>query len=289
MLAVLTTGSILGQSSSRIRRGPPLAGMTWQAARQSQSATRPRSAACAGTARRIAGCARFGIQAVAAEAGDVYQAAQQKYDEAGLWPPGCRSGGCSLVTKKAAKSEAAGRPLAARLSRSSAGNDLHPPAAFQRRDLKAYSSPNSGLESMAGSGPVRRHLRESSIQDCEHRPPLTDQADVAQRPLKIRGGRAEGAAEATVVVRWLRLVAAYTEQSDAPARLQAQLATLTTNVDHPESESTPTTDRAPGELAGLERARSSDDRPGVRLVATYRAPSDSASTGLPTLCIPFRY
>ena len=77
-----------------------------------------------------------------------------------------------------------------------------------------------------------------------------DQADVAKAALKSLADAAQKAlAEATTAAE--AAASAFTEQSDNAARLKAQLATLTTNVDHLESEYVDGIKALWGELAGL--------------------------------------
>ena len=244
MLAVLTTGSILGQAGAPAFAADYPSWDDVQAARQSQSAT---SAEVTRVQGLLAGlqAAADSTQAVAVQKGDAYQAAQQKYDEAAFKAAELQKQADAAQTKAAKSKQQAGQ-LAARLSRS-AGNDLSTRLFFSGGDSKAYLA-QLGLESMVKDQSAG--IYEKAIQDQNTAQSLTDQADVAKAALKILAEAAQKAlAEATVAAA--AAAAAYTEQSDNSARLQAQLATLTTNVDHLESEYVDGIKALWGELAGL--------------------------------------
>ena len=244
MFAVLTAGSILGQSDS-----PAFAAdyPNWddvQAARQSQSATQAEVTRVQGLLAGLQAAADS-TQAVAVQKGDEYQAAQQKYDEAAFKAAELQKQ-ADAAQLKAAKSKQQAGQLAARLSRS-AGNDFSTRLFFSGGDSKAYLA-QLGLQSMVKDQSAG--IYEKAIQDQNTAQSLTDQADVAQAALKILAEAAQKAlAEATTAAE--AAAAAYTEQSDNSARLQAQLATLTTNVDHLESEYVDGIKALWGELAGL--------------------------------------
>jgi murein DD-endopeptidase MepM/ murein hydrolase activator NlpD len=244
VLAVLSAGSILGQAATPAFAADYPSWDTVQAARQSQSATQAEVGRVQGLLTGLQAAADS-TQAVAVQKGDDYQAAQQKYDEAAFKSALLQKQADTARAKAATSKQQAGQ-LAARLSRS-AVNDLSTRLFFSGGDSKAYLA-QLGLESMVKDQSAG--IYEKAIQDQNTAQSLTDQADVAKAALKILADTAQKAlAEATTAAE--AASAAYTEQSDNSARLKAQLATLTTNVDHLESEYVDGIKALWGELAGL--------------------------------------
>ena len=244
MLAMLTAGSILGQSGTSAFAADYPSWDDVQAARQSKDATQVEVTRVQGLLTGLQ-AAVDSTQAVAMQKGDEYQAAQQKYDEAAFKAAELQKQ-ADAAQIKAAKSKQQAGQLAARLSRS-AGTDLSTRLFFSAGNSKAYLA-QLGLQSMVKDQSAG--IYEKAIQDQNTAQSLTDQADVAKTALKSLADAAQKAlVEATTAAE--AAASAFTEQSDNAARLKAQLATLTTNVDHLESEYVDGIKALWGELAGL--------------------------------------
>ena len=244
MLAMLTAGSILGQSGTTAFAADYPSWDDVQAARQSKDATQVEVTRVQGLLTGLQ-AAVDSTQAVAMQKGDEYQAAQQKYDEAAFKAFELQKQ-ADAAQIKAAKSKQQAGQLAARLSRS-AGTDLSTRLFFSAGNSKAYLA-QLGLQSMVKDQSAG--IYEKAIQDQNTAQSLTDQADVAKAALKSLADAAQKAlVEATIAAE--AAASAFTEQSDNAARLKAQLATLTTNVDHLESEYVDGIKALWGELAGL--------------------------------------
>ena len=244
MLAMLTAGSILGQSGTSASAADYPSWDDVQAARQSQAATQVEVTRVQGLLAGLQ-AAVDSTQAVAMQKGDEYQAAQQKYDEAAFKAAELQKQ-ADAAQIKAAKSKQQAGQLAARLSRS-AGTDLSTRLFFSGGNSKAYLA-QLGLQGMVKDQSAG--IYEKAIQDQNTAQSLTDQADVAKAALKSLADAAQKAlVEATTAAE--AAASAFTEQSDNAARLKAQLATLTTNVDHLESEYVDGIKALWGELAGL--------------------------------------
>ena len=244
MLAMLTAGSILGQSGTSAFAADYPSWDDVQAARQSKDATQVEVTRVQGLLTGLQ-AAVDSTQAVAMQKGDEYQAAQQKYDEAAFKAAELQKQ-ADAAQIKAAKSKQQAGQLAARLSRS-AGTDLSTRLFFSAGNSKAYLA-QLGLQSMVKDQSAG--IYEKAIQDQNTAQSLTDQADVAKAALKSLADAAQKAlVEATTAAE--AAASAFTEQSDNAARLKAQLATLTTNVDHLESEYVDGIKALWGELAGL--------------------------------------
>jgi len=244
MLAMLTAGSILGQSGTWASAADYPSWDDVQAARQSKDATQVEVTRVQGLLTGLQ-AAVDSTQAVAMQKGDEYQAAQQKYDEAAFKAAELQKQ-ADAAQIKAAKSKQQAGQLAARLSRS-AGTDLSTRLFFSAGNSKAYLA-QLGLQSMVKDQSAG--IYEKAIQDQNTAQSLTDQADVAKAALKSLADAAQKAlVEATTAAE--AAASAFTEQSDNAARLKAQLATLTTNVDHLESEYVDGIKALWGELAGL--------------------------------------
>ena len=196
LLAVLTAGSILGQSGSPAFAVDYPSWDDVQAARQSQAATQAEVTRVQGLLAGLQ-AAVDSTQAVAVLKGDEYQAAQQKYDEAAFKAAELQKQ-ADAAQVKAAKSKQQAGQLAARLSRS-AGNDLSTRLFFSGGDSKAYLA-QLGLESMVKDQSAG--IYEKAIQDQNTAQSLTDQADVAKAALKILADAAQKAlAEATTAAQ----------------------------------------------------------------------------------------
>ena len=244
MLAVLTAGSILGQPGSPAFAAEYPSWDDVQAARQSKDTTQAEVTRVQGLLTGLQAAVES-TQAVAMQKGDEYQAAQQKYDEAAYKADQLQKQ-ADAAQAKAAKSKQQAGQLAARQSRS-AGSDLSTRLFFSGKDSRAYLA-QLGLESMVKDQSAG--IYEKAIQDQNTAQSLTDQADVARAALKLLADAAQKAlADATTAAE--AAAVAYREQSDNSARLQAQLATLTTNVDHLETEYVDGIKALWGELAGL--------------------------------------
>jgi murein DD-endopeptidase MepM/ murein hydrolase activator NlpD len=215
-----------------------------QAARQSKAATEAEVArvqsALAGLQAQV-----DATQAESQQKGDLYQAAQQKYDEAAFRAAELRKQADAAQTA-ASKSRQQAAELAARLSRSG-GDDISTRLFFSGAKAKSLLA-QLGLASMVKSQSAG--LYEKAIQDQNTAQSLTDQAEVAKAALKILADDAQAAFQ-TAAAAAEAAAAALTEQQDNIARLQAQLATLTTNVDHLESEYTAGIKAQWGDSAGL--------------------------------------
>jgi murein DD-endopeptidase MepM/ murein hydrolase activator NlpD len=184
-------------------------------------------------------------QAISQQKGDLYQAAQQKYDEAAFRAAELRKQADAAQATANTSRQQAGQ-LAARLSRSG-GDDVSTRLFFSGTEAKSLLS-QLGLASMVRSQSAG--LYEKAIQDQNTAQSLTDQADVAKAALKILAETAQTAFE-TAAAAAEAAAAALSAQQDNIARLQAQLATLTTNVDHLESEYTAGIKAQWGDSAGL--------------------------------------
>ncbi|MBG6108806.1 M23 family metallopeptidase [Frigoribacterium sp. CG_9.8] len=244
LLAVLAAGSILsGSGTSAFAAEYP----SWddvQAARQNKDATQAEVTRVQGLLAGLQ-AAVDATQAVALNKGDEYQAAQQKYDEAAVKAAELLRQADAAQTKAAKSKQQAGQ-LAAQLSRS-AGTDFSTRLFFSGGDSKAYLA-QLGLQSMVKDQSAG--IYEKAIQDQNTAQSLTDQADVAKAALKRLADIAQKAL-AEAITAAAAATSAFTEQSDNSARLKAQLATLTTNVDHLESEYVDGIKALWGELAGL--------------------------------------
>lgn len=244
VLAVVAAAAILGQESNSAFAADYPSWDDVQAARQSQTATAAEVTRVQGLLAGLQAAADS-TQAVAVQKGDEYQVAQQKFDEAAFKAAELQRQ-ADAAQAKAAKSKLQAGQLAARLSRSAA-NDLSTRLFFSGGDSKAYLA-QLGLEGMVKDQSAG--IYEKAIQDQNSSQSLTDQANVAKAALKILADTARRAlAEATTAAQ--AAASAYAEQHDNSARLQAQLATLTTNVDHLESEYVTGVKALWGELAGL--------------------------------------
>ena len=244
LLAMLLTGSIVGQSGASAFAADYPSWDDVQSARQNQAATQAEVTRVQGLLSGLQS-AVDSTQAVAVHKGDEYQAAQQKYDEADFKATELQKQ-ADAAQGKAAKSKQQAGQLAARLSRSG-GNDLSTRLFFSGGDSKALLA-QLGLASMVKDQSAG--LYERAIQDQNTAQSLTDQADVAKAALKILADAAQKAlAEATAAAE--TAAAALSEQTGNAARLKAQLATLTTNVDHLETEYVDGIKAQWGELAGL--------------------------------------
>ncbi|MCU1585199.1 MAG: hypothetical protein JWM49_1755 [Microbacteriaceae bacterium] len=215
-----------------------------QAARQSKAATQAEvarvQAALTGLQAEV-----DSTQAISQQKGDLYQAAQQKYDEAAFRAAELRKQADAAQATANTSRQQAGQ-LAARLSRSG-GDDVSTRLFFSGTEAKSLLS-QLGLASMVRSQSAG--LYEKAIQDQNTAQSLTDQADVAKAALKILAETAQTAFE-TAAAAAEAAAAALSAQQDNIARLQAQLATLTTNVDHLESEYTAGIKAQWGDSAGL--------------------------------------
>jgi murein DD-endopeptidase MepM/ murein hydrolase activator NlpD len=215
-----------------------------QAARQNKAAT---EAEVARVQSALAGL-QAQVDSTRAESqhkGDLYQAAQQKYDEAAFRAAELQKQADAAQTA-ASKSRQQAAELAARLSRSG-GDDISTRLFFSGAKAKSLLA-QLGLASMVKSQSAG--LYEKAIQDQNTAQSLTDQAEVAKAALKILADAAQAAFE-TAAAAAEAAAAALSEQQDNIARLQAQLATLTTNVDHLESEYTAGIKAQWGDAAGL--------------------------------------
>ena len=244
ILAVLATGSILGGAGTSASAAEYPSWDDVQAARQSKDATAAEVTRVQGLLAGLQ-AAVDSTQAVALHKGDEYQAAQQKYDEAAVKAAELLRQADAAQTKAAKSKQQAGQ-LAAQLSRS-AGTEFSTRLFFSGGDSKAYLA-QLGLQSMVKDQSAG--IYEKAIQDQNTAQSLTDQADVAKAALKSLADIAQKAlAEATTAAA--AAASAFTEQSDNSARLKAQFATLTTNVDHLESEYVDGIKALWGDLAGL--------------------------------------
>ncbi len=244
LLTVLISGGILGQP---VNRAFAVDYPTWeavQAARQSQTATQTEIARVQGLLTGLQATADS-TQALAQLKGDLYQAAQQRYDEA-AYKAAALQKQADAAQANAAISKAKAGQLAARLSRSG-GNDLSTRLFFSGGDSRAMLT-QLGLASMVKNQAAG--LYERAVQDQNTAQSLTDQADVAKAALKSLADAAQKAlADATAAA--LAASAALTEQTNNSARLQAQLATLITNTDQLESQYVAGIKAQWGDLAGL--------------------------------------
>lgn len=244
LLALFFTGSFLGQAGA-----PAFAAAypSWddvQAARQSKIATQAEVARVQGLLAGLQS-AVDATQAVAAEKGEVYQAAQLRYDEAAVKAAELQTQ-ADKAQSKATKSKQQFGQLAARLARSG-GDDLSTRLFFSGGGSKALLA-QLGLANMVKNQSAG--LYEKAIQEQNTAQSLTDQADVAKVALKALAEVAKDAL-AQAVAAATTAAAALTEQTNNSARLQAQLATLTTNEQHLESEYVVGVKAQWGDLAGL--------------------------------------
>jgi murein DD-endopeptidase MepM/ murein hydrolase activator NlpD len=226
-LSILATGTIMASSPAYAVDYP-----SWedvQAARQNQAATQAEVTRVQGLLDGLKSAADS-TQTIAEQKGEVYQAAQQKFDEADFKASELQKQ-ADAAAQNAEKSRLQAGQFAARQSRSS-GDDISTRLFFSGGDAKSLLS-QLGLASMVKNQATG--LYEKAIQDQNTAQSLTDQADVAKAALKALADAAQTALEeATTAAE--AAATAYSEQQDNSARLQAQLATLTTGVDHLESE-----------------------------------------------------
>ena len=169
-------------------------------------------------------------QTTARQKGDLYQKAQQKFDEADFTATQLQNQADSAQIT-AAKSRTQAGQLAAQLARSN-GHDL---------STKLFFGGNQASELLAQLGLANLVKSQSAgvyakaVQDQNTAQSLTDQADLARAALKILADGARTAlAEATDAA--LTAASAFDAQQQNSARLAAQLATMITDTQHTEDE-----------------------------------------------------
>ncbi len=242
--SVLTTGSILGQSGTPAFAADYPSWEEVQAARQSRDATQAEVTRVQGLLSGLQ-AAVDATQVVVVQKGEVYDAAQQKYDEAAAKAMQLQKQADAAQAKAATSQQQAGQ-LAARLSRSG-GNDLSTRLFFSGGDSKVLLA-RLGLASMVKDQSAG--IYEKAIQDQNTAQSLTNQADVAKTALKILSDAAQRAfTEAKTAA--VAAAAALTEQTDNSARLQAQLTSLITNTDQLQTQYVAGIKAQWGELASL--------------------------------------
>jgi hypothetical protein len=150
MFAVLTAGSILGQSDSPAFAADYPSWDDVQAARQSQSATQAEVTRVQGLLAGLQAAADS-TQAVAVQKGDEYQAAQQKYDEAAFKAAELQKQ-ADAAQLKAAKSKQQAGQLAARLSRSAETTSQLD--CFSAAEIRRRTWPSSGSRAWSRTSPL---------------------------------------------------------------------------------------------------------------------------------------
>lgn len=244
VVCVLASGTLVAQHPDAAVAADYPSWDDVQAARQSKAATEAEVArvqsALAGLQAQV-----DSTRADSQSKGDLYQAAQQKYDEAAFRAAELQKQ-ADVAQTAASKSRQQAAELAARLSRSG-GDDISTRLFFSGAKAKSLLA-QLGLASMVKTQSAG--LYEKAIQDQNTAQSLTNQAEVAKAALKILADAAQAAFE-TAAAAAEAAAAALSEQQDNIARLQAQLATLATNVDHLESEYTAGIKAQWGDAAGL--------------------------------------
>ncbi len=169
-------------------------------------------------------------QAIAAQKGSEWQAAQQKYDE-GAFRAGELQKQADVALARASTSKQQAGQFAARLARAG-GSDLSARLFFSAGDSRSLLS-QLGLASMVKNQSVG--LYEKAVQDQNSAQALTDQANVAKDALKSLSDAAQQALEAAVAAS-KRAAAALAEQQGNKDRLDAQRAVLANNSTVTEAE-----------------------------------------------------
>ncbi|MEO6943487.1 MAG: M23 family metallopeptidase [Lacisediminihabitans sp.] len=184
-------------------------------------------------------------QADAEKKGELYQAAQLKFDEAAYKASELKKQADDAQAKAAKSKQRAGQ-LAAQLSRSG-GGDLTATLFFSGEKADSMLS-QLGLASKVAD--QSQGLYSKAVQDQNTAQSLTDQADVAKAALESLAEEAR-AAQVAAQAAADAASAALAEQQANKARLDAQLATLQSDLIHTEAEYTAGIKAQWGDSAGL--------------------------------------
>lgn len=184
-------------------------------------------------------------QAEAEAKGELYQAAQLKFDEAAYKADELKKQADDAQATAAKSKQRAGQ-LAAQLARSG-GGDLTATLFFSGDDADNLLS-QLGLASKVAD--QSQGLYSKAVQDQNTAQSLTDQADVAKAALKVLAEEAQ-AAQVAAQAAADAATAALAEQQANKARLDAQLATLQSDRIHTEAEYTEGIKAQWGATAGL--------------------------------------